>query len=89
MSFRLFNLKDLRDLTIDKIIPLYIYNGQRYIKHYFERTELDYIFDRTTKTPHPIHVLHNGQWFHIDDASHLKLKDSDPVGYGVLLFVKQ
>lgn len=89
MPLRLFNLGDLRDLSLDEQQPLYLYNGKKYVRHKFERVDIDSLYDLTTKRSYPINILHKGEWVHIDDTQDLKLNDYDPVGYGVLLYVRE
>lgn len=83
----IFTIKDLRDMKLDVPMPLFSFDGCHFVRHYFERTEIDYIYDRTIKRPYRIAVLHDGKWFDIDDASQINnIKDTDPVGPGFLLY---
>lgn len=95
----IFTIKDLRDMKLDVPMPLFSFDGCHFVRHYFERTEIDYIYDRTIKRPYRIAVLHDGKWYDIDDASQINserqaklvfaqgnIKDTDPVGPGFLLY---
>lgn len=86
---RLFTIRDLQHLSLDTKIPLYLKRGDKYVRHYFERTDIDYLYDRTVKNSYPIGVFHKNKWYHIDDASHMNLSLDDPVGInpGVFLHI--
>lgn len=83
----IFTIKDLRDMELDVPIPLFLFDGCHFVRHYFERSEIDYIYDRTIKRPYRIAVLHDGKWYDIDNAAEMdNIKDTDPVGPGFLLY---
>lgn len=91
-KLRVFNIEDLRDMKLDKPKKVYITSdGIYFARHYIERPEIDRLYDRTTKKVHRVKVLHEGEWYDIDDAAEMgdEIKDTDPIGHGFLYYVEK